>query len=220
MGWFRLRSCSLKMMKFFDIHTHSPAPDAIRSCTVKDVLSPEDKGYRSVGIHPWYLDDADKQLQWLEQAVHEAGVLAVGECGLDKLVAWPMEHQKAIFEECVSLSERMHLPLVIHAVRCTELLIEIKRLMKPEMPWVIHGFRGKGTLAAEYLKHGFYLSFGINYQADALCRVPIERLFLETDDSGAAIREVYEQAAQTRGISPEELAVDIGKNVQEVFFRR
>lgn len=219
MGWFRLRPCSLSTMKFFDIHTHIPSCDAIRSCTMKDVFSPGDKGFRSVGIHPWYLASAEEQFRWLEEAVHDVGVLAIGECGLDKLAEWPMNRQLEIFERCARLSESMHLPLVIHAVRCTEQLLAVKRAMKPEMPWVIHGFRGKAALATEYLKHGFYLSFGAKFQEDTLRQIPIEKLLLETDDSDVSIQEVYQQTAKVRGMSVEKLAEDIEKNVQQVFFK-
>ena len=62
------------------------------------------------------------------------------------------------------------------------LLYTSKRDLRPSNPWIIHGFRGKAALAEEYLKHGFYLSFGEKYQEAALCRVPADRLFIETDE--------------------------------------
>lgn len=51
-------------------------------------------------------------------------------------------------------------PLVIHLVKAVDELLKVKRDLRPSNPWIIHGFRGKAALAEEYLKHGFYLSFG------------------------------------------------------------
>ena len=79
---------------------------------------------------------------------------------------------------------------------------------------------GRGSaLVEEYLKHGFYLSFGEKYQEVALCRVPADRLFIETDESEVSIGELYARAAEVRGISPEELGETLRRNVCKVFFK-
>ena len=94
-------------------------------------------------------------------------------------------------------------PLVIHLVKAVDELLKVKRDLRPSNPWIIHGFRGKAALAEEYLKHGFYLSFGEKYQEVALCRVPADRLFIETDESEVSIGNCMR--ARSAQHHPEEL---------------
>lgn len=146
-------------------------------------------------------------------------VLAVGEAGLDKLADAPMDLQVEVFRCQACLAEEVGKPLVIHLVKAVDELLKVKRDLRPSNPWIIHGFRGKAALVEEYLKHGFYLSFGEKYQEAALCRVPADRLFIETDESEVSIGELYARAAEVRGISPEELGETLRRNVCKVFFK-
>lgn len=75
-------------------------------------------------------------------------------------------------------------------------------------------------MAEEYLRHGFYLSFGEKFQEEALRTVPADRLFLETDESAAPIGELYQQAASVRRVAPEELRETVRQNICKVFFKR
>lgn len=224
MGWFRIRSCSLKPMDFFDIHTHN-----ITLCPERELVSydvqlalPEvDVVYVSVGIHPWTLTEgnAERGLQLLHEALRDSRVIAIGEVGLDKLKGPSMEVQMSVFRRVVGLAEERCYPLVIHCVRAFNELLQVKKDLKPSQPWIIHGYRGKGTVAQELIKQGFYLSFGSKFQEQALCEVPLNRLFIETDESPEDIQEVYCKVAKARNLSVEELAEAVKQNVQEVFFK-
>ena len=190
-------------MTYFDIHTHHDVADA----------------FCLVGIHPWYLteENVTAQLEWLSEAVRQPGVVAVGECGLDKLKGPSLDIQQDVFRLCAELSERMSLPLIIHAVKCTDELLRIRKELRPRMPWVIHGFRGRREVAEVLLKQGFYLSFGEKYREDALRAVPLERLFIETDESARSIESIYRGIAESLGIAVEELAEKMERNVRETF---
>lgn len=154
----------------------------------------------------------------LEELVRHPQVLAVGEAGLDKLAAAPMNRQVEVFRRQARLAEEVGKPLVIHLVKATDELLRVKRELRPSVPWIIHGFRGKAALAEEFLKHGFYLSFGEKYQEAALRLTPVHRLFIETDESEVPVGELYARAAQVCGISPEELGDTLRLNVCKVFF--
>ena len=131
-----------------------------------------------------------------------------------------MELQTSVFRKEIALAEEHNLPMVIHCVKAYNELVQIKKSTHPQQPWIIHGFRGKEALAKECLQHGFHLSFGAYFQEDALRAVPVEKLFVETDESGMAIEEVYLRIARTRGMELEELTESIKKNVERVFFKR
>lgn len=212
------------LMSCFDIHTHqiplSSTDRAVYACTMQDVAEAGEVQYRSVGIHPWYLTEAnaEEQLQWLYQAVKQPDVVAVGECGLDKLRGASMSLQQEVFRACISLAEQMHLPLVVHAVKCTEELFRIHKELKPQMPWIIHGFRGRKEVAEQYLKRGFYLSFGEHFHDEALRSTPLEWLLLETDESRLSMEEICRKAASVYGLPAEILAARITSNAQKVLF--
>ena len=105
-------------------------------------------------------------------------------------------------------------------MKAVDELLKLKQKIRPVEPWIIHGFRGKAVLAEEYLRHGFFLSFGEKYQEEALRIVPSDRLFIETDESMASIDALYERAAMIRKVPSWELRETIRKNVEGIFFRR
>ncbi len=215
-----------------DIHTHRlPATpgEAIvnRFLRTDNECTLPDENWYSAGIHPWHItDDTIPTLLLQEGGVPEGGggrkntLLAIGEAGLDKLASTPLALQMTIFEKQARLAEQLHKPLIIHLVRATDELLQIKKKINPAMPWIIHGFRGKPALAEVYLKQGFYLSFGEKYREETLRTCPIERLLMETDESPLPIRELYARAAQVRDMKAEELLQSVRENVKRIFFAR
>ena len=215
----------MNKIRYFDIHTHQKhfkTECSIYSMFMDDMSCPEEIIHFSAGIHPWYLtqSNADEQWYWLLSKVKKEGLVAIGECGLDKLKGASLAVQLPVFKRCVALAEECSLPLIIHAVKCTEELIQIKKEMKPRMPWIIHGFRGRREVASVYLKHGFYLSFGEYFQEDALRSVPLDRIFLETDESSLSIDEIYQRVAETYDITLDLLIDSITSNVEKVLYLR
>lgn len=217
-----------------DIHTHcQPEKPGTAILSVQPrAFRPLPGGYYSVGIHPWSLcaganeglaekgcavlsgDDFD--LLRLHAAHRQ--VVAIGESGMDKLIQAPLSLQTKVFRLHAELAEELGKPLIIHLVKATDELLALKRELSPSVPWVIHGFRGKPALAADYIRHGFYLSFGMKCQDEALRSVPADRLFLETDDDPLPVASLYERAASVRGVSLEQLQQSVLSNIRSVFF--
>ena len=209
-----------------DIHTHCQPEvpgEAIVNC-FPETFVPQLEGWYSVGIHPWYITSSTVSLaekkRCLEELLYHPQVLAMGEAGLDKLADASLPLQREVFEYQARLAEETDKPLVIHLVKAVDELLKLKQKIRPVKPWIIHGFRGKAVLAEEYLRHGFYLSFGEKYQEEALCIMPSERLFIETDESTVSVDTLYERAAILRKTPLEELRRTIRKNVSEIFFRQ
>lgn len=211
-------------MDCFDIHTHSLSACFQRSIVSLDVMSlPMDERivHASVGIHPWFLteSDADIRLQVLQEAIKDSRIIALGEAGLDKLKGLSFGIQTSVFREEIALAEKHRLPMVIHCVKAFNELIRLKKELKPVQPWIVHGFRGKASVAKELLRHGCWLSYGALYQEEALKVTPVSRLFIETDESDEPIESVYCRIAASLGVSMEGLAEVLKKSVQEVFFK-
>lgn len=211
------------MVDFFNIHTHvSVHPESEILSLAPEELSTDNRSfYASVGIHPWTLTEENADIQWetLHESIKDKRIVAIGECGLDKLKGPSMELQTAIFKQEATLAENCSLPLIIHCVKAFNELIQLKKEISPCQPWIIHGFRGKLPLTLDCIRHGFYLSIGSRFQADALKAIPLDRLFIETDESEESIRSIYQRIAEVKRISLEELAEAINKNVRKVFFK-
>lgn len=212
-------------MTCFDIHTHRLPPyprQAIVSHSIGSALPDRSEVHLSVGIHPWYLTEADAEtsLEGLRKALQDDRVVALGEAGLDRLRGCPLDVQISVFRHEVALAEEYRLPMVIHCVRAFNELIRLKKELRPRQPWIIHGYRGKESGVAELLRHGCYVSFGAKFQAETVRAVPLHRLFIETDEAVESIADICLRIAGIKGISPEELAEAINKNVRKVFFKR
>ena len=206
-----------------DIHTHrftdSAPEEVLLSCPVLKKEIPAEAVYLSAEIHPWHLtaENLSCQIERMENMLSDSRVLALGEVGLDKLTECPYPIQIKAFEEIVSISEAYGKPLIIHCVKSVDELIAIRKKMRPALPWIMHGFRGKPQQADSLLRHGFYLSFGEHYNSQVMKEIPIERLLLETDESNVPIDELYNRAAAIRHISAEDLKLAVLHNVNNVF---
>ena len=209
-------------MQLFDLHTHlkGASSASIFSCTWKDHPEQVQSAYLSASIHPWYLteENASQQLEWINQFILHPSVIALGEAGLDKSLSTSMQLQEKVFKQVIQLSEVNRLPVIIHAVRCQQELLQIKKEMHPQMPWIIHGFRGKKEMAQTYIQHGFYLSVGEHFQDKALEAIPLERLFVETDESLKNLEQNYTDIALSYGLPVEQLAQQVYQNAHAVFF--
>lgn len=188
-----------------DIHTHHslPAPLALRSCSVGELPAPQafPGQLYSVGFHPWDLTDegiADEQWEKFEEALHRPDVAAVGEAGIDLSRGPVLFRQRELFRRQAEAAERVGKPLVIHCVRAQEHIIGYHKELRPKVPWVIHGFRGKPTVAEMFLREGLWLSFGPQFNPDSLLSTPLDWILAETDDSPSTIEDILMKLRQIR----------------------
>ncbi len=215
---------------YINIHTHARSTDSKHIEIVNVMVShqPPQDGYFSVGLHPWQLAEGrwSEGLKGIGICRNHPRLLAIGEAGIDKTINVSLDFQNEVFRNQVLLAESWRLPLIIHTVRGVNELIEMHRKLKPTMPWIIHGYNGRATIAENYLRQGFYLSFGKSLVRpnealkSALQICPDDRLFLETDDAQIDIIKVYEAAAAIRGIEPEALKDLIYRNFVRLFGER
>ncbi len=204
-------------MNILDIHTHNPLADnAIINLNDTSELS-ADK-YYSIGIHPWLSDKyTQQQSSHTSQIASYPQVLAIGECGLDAIRGDTLENQIKLLVFHISLSETLKKPLILHIVKCYPQIIALKKQYKPTQPWIIHGFRGKPQLANEFIRHGFYLSFGYKYNPESVQITPIDKLLAETDDCSCSITQIIKNIADIKKIPAKTLEQNIIKNVQKLF---
>lgn len=146
--------------------------------------------YFSAGLHPWWLERPreplwERQLaRWLQQP----GCLALGECGLDKLIETPMAEQEALLECQLLIAQQCLRPVILHCVKAHNELIRLLKQTPLECGGVVHAFSGSPQIAETYWELGFHLGIGgtITYERARKTRravqaLPLEALVLETD---------------------------------------
>ncbi len=203
---------------FVDIHTHNQTSSAfpmIINLNIEDVqriFDSEVKGMYYYGLHPWYVNEnSEKEILCLENLLSKDKIVCVGECGLDKNCKVSLPIQNELFRKQIELSEKYHKPLIIHCVGCFNELFDLRYELNPKQLWIIHGFRGKPELASQALKSGCALSFGEHFNEASVRLTPIERLFVETDESNISIEKIYSNIANIKNCSPEQLTA--GENL-------
>ncbi len=155
----------------------------------------------SVGIHPWHIlpETLAQQLDSLGKIVGENQVRAVGETGLDKRCSVPFELQMQSLEQHIEFSEKYHKPLILHCVAAYNELQTLKRTIRPNEEWILHGFRGNPILAKQLLADGFRFSIGWNFNAETVKMLPVESFYFETDDADVSIEAIYQKVMAVRG---------------------
>ena len=108
---------------------------------------------------------------------------------------------------------------MIHLVKAVDNLFLCHQHLRPTVPWIIHGFRGKPQLAQQLLNKGFYLSFGTHFNLEAMRSTPNNRLLIETDEREADIDQLCQTLALARCQTNEELRQSLDENVERLFFR-
>lgn len=176
-----------------DFHTHNllaPPGTAIvnlpEEWTLRpDLFRPQPGALYSAGIHPWWTVDAERtrrMVDALPRLLEHPQVVRVGECGLDKLCGAPLQTQIEVFEAQAAMAEAFGLPMTLHIVRAFDVLLRLKKQLRPTVRWTVHGFRGGPALARQLLAAGLDLSFGLRFNAAAYDLTPAERRWRETDE--------------------------------------
>ncbi|MFZ4558831.1 MAG: TatD family hydrolase [Saprospiraceae bacterium] len=213
------------MSLLVDLHTHAwPTPDAER--LVFHSFHQKESGLAqyalpfSAGLHPWFLEPAhmEPQWAWLDVALSLPNLRMVGEIGLDRLRGPALDIQVACLEKVLLKAEALGKPALFHCVRAYEELNRLVSHPPRRIPLILHGFTGGLNKLKGLLPYPYYFSFGAAILRDghpvleAFQAVPIGRLFLETDDSGRDIADLYDRAAQLRRLSLSELEIQIWEN--------
>ena len=207
-------------MTINNIHTHG----SNRLSHAIESLSPaqfnrETARVCSIGIHPWDSDSVtDEDIVLLEELSIHPCVVAIGECGVDRLRGADITKQTSLFEQHIILSERVKKPLIIHAVKTTDIILSLHRKYQPQQTWIIHGYRGNAITAQQYIKQGIELSFGEKFNPQAVAVTPLEMLWIESDESKLDIKDIYIRVSEAINIEAEGLQKEIERRAKKLFF--
>ena len=203
-------------MDFLDFHHHKQIKQGIYNLNHLEAIP--DTMF-SAGIHPKDITQNWKSdFEEIKKKTLDKNCIAVGECGLDGLITVDEKLQNEVFQAQLSWAEEIKKPVIIHCVRRFSQILHFK---KAKIPLIIHGFNKKETIAEELLNVGFYLSFGraamesLSLQK-IIRNIPIDRLFLETDNSDFSIQDLYEKVAEVKSVSFENLKNQMWENLGNI----
>jgi TatD DNase family protein len=197
--------------------------------------------YAAVGLQPNYCGQAAPG-DWgrVVQLVHQPGVVALGETGLDRYwdyTPWPV--QQDYFDRHLRLSQQHGKPFIVHSRDCDAEIVQMLREAHSRGPLtgVMHSFTGTAETAAECLQLGLYISFAgmVTFKkSDALravaATIPADRILIETDspylaphplrgkrNEPAHLVHTARTLADARGQTVEEFARQTTENARRLF---
>lgn len=154
---------------------------------VYEMATRHDNIWASAGQHP---EQAAPVTDWIEPWLGQPFVVAVGETGLDyhhDCDAQRKRQQRIAFEAQMQLAERHELPVIIHTRAAVADTLAVMANF-PRVRGVLHCFTESWEMAEQALAQGYYISLSgiVTFKSAAslrevACRVPAERLLIETD---------------------------------------
>ncbi|NII09632.1 TatD family hydrolase [Oleiagrimonas sp. C23AA] len=145
--------------------------------------------YPAYGLHPYFTQEhRHAHLGALDEWLDTHQAVAIGECGLDWFIDHPQpDLQRRYFHGQIELARRHDLPLIMHARRAEEEVLQTLRKTS-NVRGVVHSFAGSEEQARQLWQLGIHIGLGgpLTYdRARRLHRVvasmPLEQLLLETD---------------------------------------
>lgn len=143
----------------------------------------------ALGLHPCFLSDHQPQhLQLLAQICQSKTLCAIGEIGLDFYHKdSDRSTQNQYFSEQLDIAEQYHLPVLIHARKSHEKILNILNNYN-SVQGIIHAYSGSYEQAKRFLDKGFKLGFGGAYTypkahklRSLVNKLPLHAWVLETD---------------------------------------
>lgn len=192
----------------------------------------------ALGVHPSETDRVtEEDLDWIEAAVGDPAVVAIGEIGLDIYRGETnIKLQEVLFERLLELARRVDLPVVIHHRAAGQRTIEMIESAGNHRG-VFHCFSEDYDYARRVLDTGFHVSFtgNLTYKnstlPDLVRRLPMDRLMLETDApfmapmphrgkrcEPAYVREIAMKLSEIYGVSTAEVDRITTLVAEDLFF--
>jgi TatD DNase family protein len=203
-------------MFFPDVHTHFLTGNPYAILNANSSIN----SFHSRGIHPWFVNK-NIPIEKLEYDLQHPKCIALGEIGLDKICGTDFKLQRKLFIQQIELSEKYQLPIIIHCVRASNELFQLKKEIKPTQTWIWHGFN-KTNLLNQTIENEIIPSFGEvilhnESLSNELANLESSQFLLETDTSTLSIEKIYKTVAILRNQSINSLQKEQITNFERIF---
>ncbi|MBL7147477.1 MAG: TatD family hydrolase [Nanoarchaeota archaeon] len=196
--------------------------------------------YSSLGIYP---PDAlqretkekkefnlNQELEFIKK--NKNNFLSIGEIGLDYLNNPNKELQKKVFNEILSLAEKLNKPVIIHSRKAEKDCIDILENFKLKKI-IMHCFNGNFKLVKKIQDNKWFFSIPTNivrllHFQHIVKQIPLEQLLTETDspflspykekrNEPGFIVETIKKISEIKNLSKKETENKIYSNFQKIF---
>lgn len=211
----------------------------LKTSKISVALSKEHENfYACVGIHPHEAGEVpDNYIEILEKLARSSKVVAIGEIGLDYYYELSdKDVQKKVFVEQLELAKKLNLPVVVHNREAHQDTLEILKKSGIKKG-LMHCYSGSLEMAEEFMKLGFYFSFGgiITFKnakrpKEVASKLPLDKILIETDcpyltpepyrgkrNDPTNIPIIAKQVAKLQGVSVKELEEKMSQNLKNLF---
>ena len=215
-----------------------PAITAASWPKLREVCTNEASLHPAYGLHPMFLTEhRPGHLAELHTWLERERPCAIGECGLDFFVeSLDADTQRHYFDGQLRLAREFDLPVIVHARRAVDEVIQRLRRMGG-LRGVVHSFSGSPEQARQLGSLGLLVGLGgpltyprANRLRTLAATMPLEFLLLETDapdqpDAGirgqrnepARLAEIAVCVAGLRNQAVEEIAAQTSANAMRLF---
>ncbi len=196
--------------------------------------------YAAVGLHPHDASRlSDGLLERLDVLSRRDKVVAIGETGLDFFRdRSPRDAQRDAFREQIRLARRRGLPVVVHDRDAhDEILSILSEENAADVGGIIHCFSGDHGMAQKAIGMNFLISIpgaityrGSETQVEAVRKIPLEKLLIETDcpflapsphrgktNEPAHVPLVAQKIAEIKGVTREDVGRVTALNAKRIF---
>jgi len=220
----------MSSIPFIDVHTH-PKHLETETVIVQNIFPGEEfaafsgRNFYSVGLHPWYIkapEENNQSLRMVEEALDFDHVIFVGETGLDKRCNTDFEEQKRVFRAQIHIAEEYQKPLIIHCVKAYNEVFKLYKEINPTVTWIFHGYNGSREMSKQMAAENILFSFGEalylpgTKARDSFKDLPLDKIFLETDEYDGEVELMYRQGAKLKAIDEEELKRAVWENFNRI----
>jgi len=214
-------------LRYINVHSHHK-PLSINEVCIRNAyhFNPSNTAinqFFSVGIHPWFvgkfqLSEIDSIIKPL---LNKDQIIAIGEIGLDKLKP-NFEIQKSFFLVQTEIAKAAQLPIIVHCVKAYPEILSILKNYQGHV--ILHNYYASEVITQAFLNlpnvnfslgKRFRLSVGLNQMYAQ--KIPIEKLFIETDQSREPVSKVYEEISCKLNKESLAFATQIENNFRQVF---
>lgn len=220
----------MNSIPFIDVHTH-PLHSETETVIVQNIFPGEGfaafsgRNFYSVGLHPWHIktpEENNELLKMVEEALDFDHVIFVGEAGLDKRCNTDFEEQFRVFKAQAYIAEEYQKPLIIHCVKAYNEVFKLYKEINPSVTWIFHGYNGSRELTKQMAGEKILFSFGETLflpgtkAIDSFRELPLNKIFLETDEYDGEVEHMYRQGAKLKGIDEEDLKRAVWENFNRI----
>jgi len=214
-----------------DIHTHRTKPEnnetIVHSINLTKALDKNllESTKFTIGLHPWWIDQVSKEeaLKTINQYLSHKNCLGLGEIGLDRAIETPIQTQVILVKKQIELAIKHKTPFImLHCVRAYDELFQLIKKSAYQGKVVFHDYNGNQEITHKLLKAGCYFSYGkklfepLTKGHKSLSIIPLENLFLETDEHNFRIQECYERLSELKSAEFEEIESMISESFSKL----